>query len=467
MTYDFIVVGSGVSGGKIAHDLCAAGAKVLLLEAGKAYQAQDFPLPEIDASARLFWGGGLEVSADARLGLLRARCLGGTSVVNQALLDPFDEQVFDDWRARTGISTLGLAALEPYYSTVLSELSATKIESRYQNRNARLFTQAFERLGYSWEPLLRAQKDCALGEKPGEGSDCIACLGGCPRSSKQSTLATYIPRAERQGLEIRTDFEVTRIHATREDVRVQGIHVTAPVEARAKRLVLCAGALGNTTLLLRSGYGRKLPALGKGFSCHPQFMTYGRFSEPVDAHKGAFQSVKSKDPKIRRRGYKFENVYAPPIGTAMLMPGSGREHLLRMAAYRHYASMEICVRDEPNGIVQITRAGKMIVHKPLTDSDRAKIREGSQLIRELFESVGALEVVECRQGFGLHLMGGCAIGTDPKTSVIGPDFRLHGEPRVYAADSSIFPSAPGINPSFTIFAISSMAARSMLGESGA
>ena len=38
-----------------------------------------------------------------------------------------------------------------------------------------------------------------------------------------------------------------------------------------------------------------------------------------------------------------------------------------------------------------------------------------------------------------------------------PDFRLHGFDNIYAADSSVFPNAPGINPSFTIMALSSMA----------
>jgi len=44
---------------------------------------------------------------------------------------------------------------------------------------------------------------------------------------------------------------------------------------------------------------------------------------------------------------------------------------------------------------------------------------------------------------------------------VGPDFRLHGHRRIFAADSSIFPNAPGINPSLTIMALAKKAAHSI------
>jgi choline dehydrogenase-like flavoprotein len=45
--------------------------------------------------------------------------------------------------------------------------------------------------------------------------------------------------------------------------------------------------------------------------------------------------------------------------------------------------------------------------------------------------------------------------------VVDPEFRVHGLPNLVAADSSVFPSAPGINPSFTIMALSQRAGQSM------
>ncbi len=39
----------------------------------------------------------------------------------------------------------------------------------------------------------------------------------------------------------------------------------------------------------------------------------GRFDELIGAHRGAFQTVKSDEPRFRRAGFKLENVFGPPI----------------------------------------------------------------------------------------------------------------------------------------------------------
>jgi choline dehydrogenase-like flavoprotein len=51
-------------------------------------------------------------------------------------------------------------------------------------------------------------------------------------------------------------------------------------------------------------------------------------------------------------------------------------------------------------------------------------------------------------------MGGCSIGMDSNTAVVDQDFRMYENQDIYVTDSSLFPNAPGINPSFTIMALS-------------
>ena len=86
------------------------------------------------------------------------------------------------------------------------------------------------------------------------------------------------------------------------------------------------------------------------------------------------------------------------------------------------------------------------------------------VIDEIFKSTGATQIIHGTMGIGLHLMGGCGMGTDPVRSVVTPDFQLHGFKNIYCADSSIFPNAPGINPSLTIMALSKKAAAQMIKE---
>ncbi|MEK6553713.1 MAG: GMC oxidoreductase, partial [Bdellovibrionota bacterium] len=233
-----------------------------------------------------------------------------------------------------------------------------------------------------------------------------------------------------------------------------------PVQYQCRKLVLAAGSFGTSKILLQSDYGGKAPALGKGIACHPQYMSYSFFDEPIDAFKGAFQAVKSDDKGLRKMGIKFENVFAPPIATSMLFDGYGKKHQEIMKRYRYMSSMEVAIRDEASGELAVKK-GKLIIKKEITARDRERANNGLKLVREMFDSVGGRETIQCAQGFGLHLMGGCAIGTDSKKSVVAPDFSLHENKNVFIADSSIFPSAPGLNPSLTIMAFSQMAATSV------
>lgn len=456
--WDFIVVGSGPSGGRIAYDLVKSGAQVLLLEAGPYFRAQDFPKPEIQSSSQMFWGGGIELNHDARLGFLRARCVGGTSIVNQALLDRFDQHVWEEWNQLTGLKFTD-EYFQPTYEAVENSVSLQKIPEKDFGRNTKLFVQAFEKKSLGWAALRRGQKNCDLEC----GNDCIACLGGCARSSKQSSLVTSIEPALKMGLTLQADCEVETLSEDTGDIRL-----AAKIKNRADRsfdrvtlkagaVVLAGGSFGSTKILLQSGYQQKHRALGKNISCHPQYMTYALFDEPVDAFKGAFQAVKSYDPKLREMGFKFENVFAPPIATSMLFNGFGREHQKKMHRFRYMASMEVAIRDEATGEMSLDSKGKMIVRKSLTARDQQRMTQGMEMIAEMFESVEAREIIRCQQAFGLHLMGGCALGSDSSKSVVNPEFSMHGSSKVFIADSSIFPSAPGINPSLTVMAFSHQA----------
>lgn len=460
LMYDFAVIGSGVSGARIAYELSAGGAKCVMIEAGRAFDRTNFPPGEMAYTTQMFWNGGLEISKDGRLGFLRGKCLGGTSVVNQADLDRFDDLAWSDWRDRTGIDYFSRREMNPLFDELERNVAVTSIDEKYQNANARKFVEAFDTLGYHWKPIDRSQTDCAFEH----GSDCIVCLGGCPRDSKQSAIVHLIPAARQAGLAIETDFEVEQIDDTSDKVVIRGTHAGQKREIKAERAVLAAGSFGNTALLYRSGFGGSLPALGTRFSCHPQFMTYGLFDECIDAHKGALQSVQAHDDKLRTAGLKLENVYAPPIATAMLLPGIRRRHQTAMKNYRHLAVVEVAIRDEATGRVRLDRKGKLVIDKKLTAVDKEKINRGTELAMHMLATAGAKEVIDCRQAFGLHLMGGCPLGRDANTSVVDPEFRLHGHPRLYAADSSIFPAAPGINPSFTIMALSLKAARELLSD---
>src|ERR1035437_3905195 len=180
--YDYAIIGSGPSGGLLAHHLHNSGAKCVLIEAGKYYRKETFPENEADYSAQLYWGGGMEFDQQARMVFLRSRAVGGTSIVNQCLMNRFDDIAFRDWKTQSEVGFFNENDMSSYYEKVEKAMVLHTFDKSEFNNNAKKFTAGCDKLGYKWDYLQRGQSDCALDK----GNDCIGCLGGCRRDSKQS-----------------------------------------------------------------------------------------------------------------------------------------------------------------------------------------------------------------------------------------------------------------------------------------
>ncbi len=446
MIYDFIVVGSGSGGGALAYYLHQGGAKVLLIEAGKFYRKNTFPKTEAETSAYLYWGGGIEFAKDGRMGFLRTKMVGGSSIVYQCLMDRFDDIAFNDWKAESGVDWFTSQDMDKHYNQVESDLVLHKFTENERNGNARLYTKACDQLGYKWKYLRRGQSDCGAEH----GNDCIGCLGGCFRDSKQSSLVAFIQKAEKTGLEIITETEIHQVAPNADTCKISGVQNGNKVSFEGKKVILAGGAFGTTRMMTMSGFKKQFPVLGKKFATHPQFMWLGFQNELVDAHKLMFQSVASDDPEFRKNGFKLENVFASPISIGMLMNVTGAKHQYFMKQYRYMQCIEVAVRDENVGEIQCDNKGKLTIVKPMTQQDKDRKNKGLQVIKNILTTAGAKEVFESDFYFGLHLMGGCVMGTDSSKSVVSPEFNVHGYKTLYICDSSIYPNAPGINPGLTI-----------------
>lgn len=446
--YDVAIIGSGVSGSVISYYLTKKGYKCVLLEAGNNFTSKDFPMTEIEYNSKLFWNGGMDISADAKLAFLRAKCVGGGSVINQCLLDRFDDVALDDWKEKSGIDYFSVIGLQKNYEEVEKLLKFKDAPPESRNRNAKIFIEGCEKSGYKWGPLHRGETDCALDR----GNDCIVCLGGCHRDSKQSMNVTFLPKALDQGLELKSNFSVDHIKSEDDKVTISG-----PETIESKNVFVASGSLGTNHILLKSGFNKDYPHLGKGFFCHYQIMNFAVFDEPVNAHKGSFQTVKSEDPNFRKMGFKLENVFAQPIGFSLLYNYFGKKHQEWMKKYSYIANIEVAVRDVGPGSFSLDKKNRLKIKKKITAEDKKRGKAGIQAVTSIFNNMGAKKIYSAPIWFGLHLMGGCPIGTDPQTSIVNEQFQMHKHKNIYIADSSIFPSAPGINPSLTIMALSEKA----------
>lgn len=446
--YDFAIIGSGVSGSVISYYLTKKGYKCVMLEAGNNYTSKDFPMSEMEYNSKLFWNGGMDISTDAKLAFLRAKCVGGGSVINQCLLDRFDDVALDDWKEKSDIDYFSVQGLEKNYDEVEKHLKFKDAPPESRNRNAKIFIEGSEKSGYKWGPLHRGEIDCALDR----GNDCIVCLGGCHRDSKQSMNVTFLPKAIDQGLELKTNFFVDHIKSEPDKVTISGSETI-----ESNNVFVAGGSLGTNHMLLKSGFKKDYPHLGKGFFCHYQIMNFAVFDEPVNAHKGSFQTVKSDDPNFRKMGFKLENVFAQPIGFSLLYNYFGKKHQEWMKKYSYIANIEVAVRDVGPGSFSLDKKNRLKIKKKISAEDKKRGKAGIEAVTAIFNNMGAKEIYSAPIWFGLHLMGGCPIGADPQTSIVNEQFQMHKNENVYIADSSIFPSAPGINPSLTIMALSEKA----------
>jgi choline dehydrogenase-like flavoprotein len=195
-SHDTIIIGAGVSGSWIADRLTQKGMRVLMVEAGRHFDKTTYPRRELDANSLLYWSGGIELNHDASIGLLRPKVVGGGSIVNQALLDRFDDDALSSWKKVSGIDFFDVDRMAPLYDEAESSIAQQYIPESQWNENARIFSEGFKKNGFKCAPLKRAQKDCRYDE----GSDCIECLAGCRIDSKQSTPVTTLKRALATGL---------------------------------------------------------------------------------------------------------------------------------------------------------------------------------------------------------------------------------------------------------------------------
>ena len=166
---------------------------------------------------------------------------------------------------------------------------------------------------------------------------------------------------------------------------------------QTRKVIVAGGSFGTTKILLEIRTQEKVAGSGQIFSSHPQFMNFGLFDEPVNSHKGYFQTVASKDPNFRKSGFKLEIVFAPPVSIAMLFKEYGREHQEIMRNYTRINCVEVAVRDENVGEIRVnqqrqtgnrktadrtrTKLAAMPVCKPFTTSCRRPERNGSSMRR--------------------------------------------------------------------------------------
>lgn len=477
LAFDYVVIGSGAAGAVAAHTLVVAGYSVAILEEGPWVKTREFTEDVYSTFTRLLRGKGMQViKGRSYMPLLQGRCVGGSTLVNSAIAWRVPEDVIDDWAERFGLGdTFRMADLEPHFEALERDLSARPVADDVLGENNRLFLETAEKHGIHANAMKRYEKNCR-----GSG----LCLTGCPHGAKQSMNVTYVPWALHKGARIFTSCRAER--AVLRGHRAVGVLARSEsgrrVELRARLgVIVAASTIQTPNILARSGVRSR--ALGMHFQAHPGLALGGVFERPIDMTFGATQGAESIHFRKTDR-FKLETIAMPPELAAARIPGIGEDLSRRLAQLGHTAVWAVQIRVEAEGTVSPGWGGTDDARLTLTKKDLAAARKAATTIARFMFDAGAREVWPGIYGvpsvitsmddvkaledapleprsynlIATHLFGTTRMGPDPRASVVGLDFAVHGTDGLYVVDSGIFPTNLGVNPQHTIMALSRLAA---------
>jgi cholesterol oxidase len=519
--WDAIVVGSGFGGAVAACRLSEAGARVLVLERGRRWGPDTFPR---GPNAPWFYShdhaathnGWLDLRVMGRLVVAMGAGVGGGSLCySSVLLVPPADRFATGWPPE-----ITAESLAPYYDRAKSMLLPRPIPEGQTTRRADLLRRSAEKLGWSnryskvplairfddsWNYDLENAVDAARskpvnndqGHRQGTCVHLGNCDIGCDVLAKNTLDLNYIARAESLGAEVRPLCLVRWLRPEGSHWRVGFDRIDGgqyfAKEELADKVVLAAGSLGTTELLLRSRdeyrtLDKLSPRLGMGFSPNANVLSPDFYPTSADIRQSLGPTISSGlefgDGAVRGERFVIQDDGFPnllfnvlksrgrrpslltwvlgrdlrrgvgelnPLGNVMVWLGAGvdagdgrltlRRHLLRF--WKRSLSIHWSV--EPSrGVVEAI----LNTHRELSKAG------GGALYVPLFWRI-------FRGMTTVHPLGGCGIGRQSSGGVVDHAGEVFGHPGLFVLDGASLPMPIGRNPSLTITALSERAAEMM------
>ncbi|MCH5586052.1 GMC family oxidoreductase [Shimazuella sp. AN120528] len=510
---DVVIVGAGAAGGVLAHELSKAKMKVVVLDAGPMRDPQkDFASDELTMK-NLGWQDTRIVDGKNPLTMGHnnsGRGVGGGTVHFTGVFLRFHDV---DFKARSidGVGEdwpISYEDIAPYYDKIEKEIAVSGPkyfpwgnfhgpypypEREPLSPNAYMFQNGCEKLG-----IESVVAPLAILSAPFEGRPpCINrgfCNQGCMPDAKFSTLIVHIPKAMDAGAEVLPDCMVTRVLMDKQGkaTGVEFIHEGKAYQQKAKLVIVSAYVVETPRLLFNSaneqfpdGLANSSGWVGKAFMTHSSHDVYGKFHREIRLYKGTpvlatTQAFYRTDPnRDFARGYTLHAHGARPVefvnGISKSTEGFLWGDRLRetMLNYNYYGRITLVGEVLPNEKNTITLAEendeyglpRAKVTFSYSDNDLRLISHAVKTMKNIMEAAdGKPEFVVADTA---HLMGGCRMGNDPKTSVVNSFGQTHDIPNLFICDASIFVTSGGGNPTNTVMALAARTADYIKREMGA
>ena len=517
ITWDAIVVGTGMGGGTLGYSLARSGRRVLFIEKGRstlpgAPGTIRSAIPEVveplaarstdtyhDALARA--GRSTDEIEDIS-GRFARRYLpgigsgtGGSSAIYSMVCERFfardftPRQDFPD----AGDSTVPEAwpityeHMRPWYAAAEKLLGVRGQPDPLRPEAAEVGLPAPPPFSAVNQPLVdylvaRGLHPYHLPMACDYTDNCSTCQGYlCDQSCKNDAARNcLLPAIAEHGAQLLTECQVVRLEAERTEVtQVICRHRTGMLALKGKLVVLAAGALATPVLLLNSRSGDWPRGLANGSDWVGRNLMR-HLVDHIEVWPEPGCKITDQNKEIGLNDFYFwEGEKYGTVQSGGAMPPM--EALTNHPGWQHKALRFLSPAARP--IYERFLSGGLVLDSVMEDlpyldnrvlpSDRPSVdgRQRLQLqyrlhasevrrravflrqVKQVFEPFRKITLRTAKDNMGLaHVCGTCRFGTDPKTSVLGPQNRAHEVENLYVVDASLFPSSSGINPSLTIAA---------------
>ena len=531
-SYDIVVVGSGYGGAITAARLAVAELdskpSVCVLERGKEWPVGQFP-ETVEGILKAARGPGnplglYELLNHADISVIKGSGLGGTSLINANVAIVPDREVFEQINWPKSVT---YDILQPYYQRAREVLATNPHPRALELAKVRALDRRAQEMGRSAVPLDIAVNFAINGTNPygieqEPCIDCGNCVTGCNIGAKNTLCMNYLPMARKAGATIFAQTKVEWLEKLGDGGwRIHGRHYddngdSDAFSLDAREVVLCAGSLNSTEILLRSEMrGLSVsPALGTKFNGNGDFfglayngdfgtevlgyppkdlppapgnspapgpnivgivryngdlpasqrITIEDFSFPsayVDAAKIVFGAIRGEDTVAGNEDAQRARLSLDlnPASRSHNPDGAMSHTMLYLVMGQDDARGTILFEapwNEPDGRIQISwdQVGQQQIFTRMNE----ELRRHARSQRANFISNPTWSVFNLRHLVTAHPLGGCPMGEDYLQGAVDEFGRVFADDGtvhrgLYVSDGAVLPSALGVNPFMTISAI--------------
>jgi len=519
-SYDVIVVGSGFGGSVMACRLAEKGARVLVLERGRRWRVEEYPRSQDDAwifdpGAPEKRNGWIDLRLFHNMSVVQGAGVGGGSLIYANISVEAPEWIFEaGWPPE-----ITYQELAPYYRRVAGFMNVQEIPDNQVTVRLNLMREAAAAIGeerrfrklplavtfdpdwsYDLDDPFNHERSKSWTNAQGQQQGTCIHLGdcdlGCPVKAKNTLDLNYLPWAEKHGAEIRPLHLVRAIAPEGDGYRVHFDRLVdggrEPGSESAPRVIVAAGSLGSTELLLRCRDEHKtLPAisrfLGRNWSSNGDFLTpafYGQRKIHPTVGPTISSAIDFLDGSQGGVRYFIEDGGFPAVARNWIerLRGSGT----RNRRYRAVLDMlDRRLREAPpfdNVMPWFAQAidaadGRLYLGRTWLPPWRRRVLKLKWQIGESEKTIDGIVAMHKKLARATggdpwvpptwtvlkdlitpHPLGGCNLGTTQTKGVVDHLGRVFGYPGLYVVDGAIIPEAIGRNPTRTIAALAERAA---------